>query len=205
MSKSLLLSSKDFFTEAVRDGFKQRKLQVSPVVETYLVSVLEFYLDTRNLYEPEFNEAGERQPQTLAEMFLSAQSPYKLSQERVGLLKKLADRTLYISGFFSDSLQRKIVDVDYYISMGESAYAQLAGFSREEANSLIYTTISKRFADCVDVLMFISHSTIPTTDKNILRLYEVYLRTGSGVAKSKLIELGVFAALSDGHQKKQSS
>lgn len=196
MSNYLVLSSKDFFTQAVRDGFKSRNLQVPLSVEHYIVSLLEFYLDSRNLFEPEFNESGEKQPQTLAEMFLTAQT--KTIFDKINLLKKLGDRSLYISGFFSDSLQRKIVDIDYYISMGESAYAQLAEHTREEVSSSVYLTIAKRFPEFVDVLMLISHSTIPTTDKNVLRLYEVYLRTGSEVAKSKLIELGVFEALAQG-------
>jgi hypothetical protein len=196
MSNSLLLSSKDFFSSIVREGFKNRNLQVHGTVEKYIVQLLEFYLDSRNLHEPEFSESGERQPQTLAEMFLTAQS--KKNVDKINLLKKLGDKSLYISGFFGDSLQRKIIDVDYYISMGEVAYAQLADHTREEEFNLVYSTIANRFVDFVDVLMFVSHSSIPTTDKNVLRLYEVYLRTGSEVAKTKLVELGVFEALAQG-------
>ena len=46
----------------------------------------------------------------------------KAGPERFRILKKLGDYALYISGYFSDSLQGKAVDVDYYIAMGSNAY-----------------------------------------------------------------------------------
>ena len=54
---------------------------------------------------------------------------------RFELLKKLGDRSLYISGFFADSLQRKVVDVDYYAEMGGVAYGALADSAVEEVSS----------------------------------------------------------------------
>ena len=37
-------------------------------------------------------------------------------------LKQIGDVSLFVSGFFSDSLRRKLVDVDYYVSIGGVAY-----------------------------------------------------------------------------------
>ena len=41
-------------------------------------------------------------------------------------LRQVGDHSLFISGFFSDSLNRRLVDVDYYIQLGECAYGSLA-------------------------------------------------------------------------------
>ena len=41
-------------------------------------------------------------------------------------LKQIGDQTLFVSGFFSDSLNRRLVDVDYYASIGGCAYHALS-------------------------------------------------------------------------------
>ncbi|HWU44788.1 MAG TPA: hypothetical protein VN132_15155, partial [Bdellovibrio sp.] len=135
------------------------------------------------------NESGQKNPQTLAEMFLTAQNAE--SPIKVELLRKLGDRTLYISGFFGDSLQRKIVDIDYYAEIGGAAYASLAGCTREDTMVHVYSTFSKRFLDFVDVLTYISHNSFVKSDQSILRLYDRYMRTGSELAREKLEEMGV--------------
>src|SRR5262245_9559142 len=46
-------------------------------------------------------------------------------QRREGL-KHVGDASLFISGFFVDSLRRKPVDVDYYMAIGGRAYEALS-------------------------------------------------------------------------------
>lgn len=187
----LCLSPEGFFEEQVREGLSQRKIKTYPVVEDYLVKLLHHYLDTRNLFEPEYNESGERQPQTLAELYLMAQNAEPIV--RLEMLRKLGDRSLYISGFFGDSLSRKLVDVDYYAQMGGAAYASLAHVTREDRLAKVFKTFSQQFLEFVDVLKYISHRSFVQTDQNILRLYERYLRTGSDLDREKLQEMGVLA------------
>lgn len=188
-SNALFISSKEFFNSAVEEGFNARKIEAQPAVKTYLVTLLEHYVDSRNLFEPEVSESGKRTPQTLAEMFLQAGTEDSVT--RVELLRKLADRSLYISGFFSDSLERKLVDVDYYVEMGGTAYASLASAVREDTRAQVFRVFSKRFVEFVDVLNFISQRTRITNNQSILRLYDRYLRTGSELAREQLIEMGV--------------
>jgi hypothetical protein len=184
----LLTSPEGYFQELVQKGLSSRKIQTYPFVESYLVSLLQHYLDSRNLFE-EPTDGAERTPQTLAEMYLIAQNSEPI--QKVEMLKKLGDRTLYISGFFGDSLSHKIVDVDYYAQIGGSAYASLAHCTREDTLAKVFHVFSSRFMDFVDVLTFISHHSFIKSDQSILRLYDRYLRTGSELAKDKLIEMGV--------------
>jgi hypothetical protein len=186
----LFVSPGDFFKDLVRQGFAQRKLETYPHVETYLVDLLHYYLDAKNLFDPNHDESGRKIPKTLAEMYLHANNAED-QLVKVELLKKLGDRSLYMSGFFGESLQRKIVDVDYYVNMGGAAYAMLASCVREDTTAKVYSTISRRFIDFVDVLTYISHSSLIKSNESVLRLYDRYMTTGSELAREKLTEVGV--------------
>ncbi len=189
----IIQSGSDFFNSLVKSGIQTRGLNVSAGVTNYLAQMLTYYVDARNLHEPEYNEFGKKNPQTLAELWLTAQSAEPVIQK--DLLKKLGDRTLYISGFFSESLNKSLVDVDYYHSMGVSAYKTLASH-QEVAQKSVFSEISDRFIEFVEVFIVISQDAFVKTDQGILRLYETYLRTGSNLAKERLEALGVFTAWS---------
>lgn len=189
MSHLVLVTGQEYFSKVVQEGFSQRRVQTFPQVQDYLVSVLTHYVDVRNLYEPEFDEAGQRQPQTLSEMYLIAQQAE--ASKKTELLKKMGDKSLYISGFFGDSLQRKLVDIDYYARMGGMAFAALSSTTKEDVSAKVYGELSRRFLDLVEVLTFISQSAFIQNDSSVLRLYDRYLRTGSSIAREKLIEMGV--------------
>ena len=84
----------------------------------------------------------------LAEMYLKATS----NEDGINgeLLKQLGDSSLYISGF-GDSLKRKVIDIDYYIGIGGSAYATLASYSSEDILSRVFNEIAE---DLWNLLMF---------------------------------------------------
>ncbi len=46
-------------------------------------------------------------------------------------LKDIAETSLFICGYFADSLNRKIVDVRYYEDLGKIAYTRLNNYSSE--------------------------------------------------------------------------
>src|SRR6185295_9271429 len=73
-------------------------------------------------------------------------------------LKRIGDCALFVSGFFSDSLNRKLVDVDYYISIGGCAYSAL---SRVETDTFasVFAELGEKFVGFVDVLSEISERT----------------------------------------------
>lgn len=186
----LFVSPEAYFQELVQKGLSNRKIQTYPLVESYLVKLLQQYLDARNLFDQEYaTESGQKNPQTLAEMYLHAQNAELAVKSE--MLRKLGDRTLYISGFFGDSLARKVVDIDYYAEIGGAAYASLAHCTREDALARVYTVFSSRFLEFVDVLTYISHHSFVQSDQSLLRLYERYMRTGSEMAREKLQEMGV--------------
>lgn len=184
----LFKSSREFFAELVNDALKTRNIAVHPAVAGYLADLLNSYVVTDKLFDEEDN-SGRKTRETLAEMFLKAgNSDF---QTRLELLKKLGDTSLYVSGFFGDSLQRKLVDIDYYVEMGGSAYASLAGAVREDAYAKIYREFAIRFVDFVDALSYIRNRTTHTPQSNLLRLFDVYLQTGSKLAQEQISEQGI--------------
>lgn len=183
------MSPEQHFTEVLQEACKQRKIKSFPLLDAYLVNLLKHYLDSKNLFTPFQNDQTEKPPETLAEMYLVAMNAE--SPKNREIMKILADRTLYLTGFFGDSLQRKIVDVDYYADVGSAAYYNLAIWTKEDTVSSIYKTFSKRFFDFVEVLSYISEKSSIQTDQNVLRLYERYIKTGSELARNKLTELGI--------------
>ncbi len=191
MHTIFLESPRDFFADKVEDAFKRLKFEPLPLSRHYLVNLLQHYIFSSNLFPPD-DETGKAKRQTLAELYLQAQnSP---SPVRTDLLKKLGDSSLYISGFFGDSLNRKVVDIDYYVDMGGVAYKALSSSSQDENTSQMFGEFSLRFPEFVDVLTFISQESMIQTNGDLLKLYDRYMATGSRLAEEQLLEKGLLNA-----------
>ncbi|MBC7457414.1 MAG: hypothetical protein H7235_03995, partial [Bdellovibrionaceae bacterium] len=150
----------------------------------------------RNLFSPLLDDqTAERLPDTFAELYLTALNCEDPKNRTY--MKILADKALYLSGFFGDSLQKKSVDIDYYMGIGASAYSNLAAWTREETTATMYSTFSKKFIDYADLLSYISDKSTLQSEQNILKLYERYVKTGSDLARDKLAELGVVTDLKE--------
>lgn len=73
------------------------------------------------------------------------------------VLKDIGDTALLICGYFSESLNRKLVDTRYYQELGRTAYDRLNGISPEafEVRDL-YAQISRHFQELTDLMGFYS-------------------------------------------------
>jgi hypothetical protein len=189
MKSFLFISPEEHFTEVVKEACVQRQVKTQPHIEAYLVHLLKHYLDSKNLHRPSPDDTTEKPPETFAEMYLLAMNSENPRKKE--LMRSVADRALYLTGFFADSFHRKIVDIDYYVEIGSAAYSNLSSWTREDGLALVFNTFSKRFSEYVDVLNYISEKSLVQSDQNVLRLYDRYLRTGSDLAREKLTELGV--------------
>jgi hypothetical protein len=179
---NILQSSRAFFSELVNEALEKRKIEVGPGVSQYLAQLLDSYMLASNL----------ETKTTLAESLLRAGQAQ--GQVRIEMLRKLGDTSLYISGFFGDSLNRKIVDIDYYAEIGGMAYGQLAIALEPDIASGLYSQFSRRFLEFVDLLTYISQNSQMQSNQDLLRLYERYIKTGSELAKEQLLESGLLPA-----------
>ena len=189
MKSFVFISPEEHFSEVVKEACAQRHVKTQPQIEVYLVQLLKHYLDSRNLHHSIEQDSTEKPVETFAEMYLQAMNAETTKKKE--MMRTLADKSLYLTGFFSDYFQRKIVDMDYYVEIGSAAYHNLSSWTKEDTLSIVYSTFSKRFHEYVEVLNYISEKSLIQSDQNVLRLYDRYLRTGSDLAREKLTELGV--------------
>src|SRR5436190_808215 len=94
------------------------------------------------------------------------------------------------AGFFADSLNRKLVDVDYYVSIGGTAYTALSRYETDTF-SPVFAELAENFVQFVDVLSEVSERTSCGSNADLLRLYGRWLKTGSRRSGELLIERGV--------------
>jgi hypothetical protein len=103
--------------------------------------------------------------------------------------------SLFVAGFFARSFARKLIDIDYHIAMGGNAYSSLADTMQRSLSgrcfAAVYVQLAQKFQRLVDALNEVSEMSYRHTDADILRLYEVWLKTGSQRAHGLLSQLGV--------------
>jgi len=179
---------RELFTELVAGAVEETRLAASPLAVTYLVELLE-----SRVRVPETADGSPEPEETLAESLLRARQQH--GPTRLGRLRRLGDRALFVAGFFGDSLERSLVDIDYYGDVGRSAYSQLArglaGTIREPTWSELYTELAQRFDGFVDVLAEVGDRTRPHHRVQLLRLYERCLRTDSPRDRRRLLRRGL--------------
>ena len=171
----------EYFREQVRAAIRHQGRETPEVVEYYLVNLLHEYSKTERVH-------GEDEPLAL----LFAKALEARLDDRIPLLKRLGDFSLYISGFFPESLSRKLVDVDYYIQMGETAYGALSELTdRRPHFPEVFGHLAERFVETMDILSEVSDQAIIKNDTGLLRLYEMWLKTGSDRLENRLTQEGI--------------
>lgn len=128
------------------------------------------------------------------------------AHQRNVALKRLGDIALFISGMFAGSLARKVVDVDYYVAMGGAAYRDLHAWLTMHLGDAVTPTpfaeLATKFMALVDVLAEVAEESHLGAKHDVLRDYEIWLRTSSPRALRKLHHAGIVpnrAALSLTH------
>ncbi|MBI4209463.1 MAG: hypothetical protein HY538_07145 [Deltaproteobacteria bacterium] len=186
--KTSLTTEKDlgeYFGGLVTQALQSQKAQTLPVVKQYIISLLLDYSRTENLYPKDQEEA-------LAFRWLHALTAE--FGERVKSLKQMGDFTLFVAGFFPDSLSRKLIDVDYYMALGGKAYgclSQIFTHYHPMKTDELFGDLSHRFSLFVDVLSEVSERSSISTDTGLLRLYERWIRTRSERLARMLSDRGV--------------
>jgi hypothetical protein len=182
---------REFFHDSVQTALRKQRVAVDDHTEHYVVNVLTMFARSEELYEPT-SEGMRLKP--LARMLADA-SEAASAQQRDDALRRLGDVSLFVAGFFAQSFARKLIDIDYHIAMGGRAYGTLAdnlrGTLRGQAFAAIFLELAQKFQRLVDVLNEVAEMAHKHSDKDILRLYEIWMKTGSPRAYSILCRLGV--------------
>jgi len=177
----------EFFRELVTGALAHRKLQVQEATEFYVVRLLERFLEREHLYAE--RDAGTAELEPLALMLLRAlEEDHRRRREG---LRRLGDTSLFVAGFFGDSLARSPVDPGYYVAMGERAYRALADSPGPAGAAEVFAELSVRFEAFVDVLAEIAEMQELRSNRGLVRLYERFLHTGSARVAEQLRARGV--------------
>jgi hypothetical protein len=188
---------REFFHDSVQTALRKQRVDVDDHTEHYVVNVLTMFARSEQLYEST-PEGVRLRP--LAHMLADA-SEAPSPQQRDDALRRLGDVSLFIAGFFAQSFARKLIDIDYHIAMGGRAYGTLAdnlrGTMRGQAFAAVFLELAQKFQRLVDVLNDVAEMAYTHSDKDILRLYEIWLKTGSPRAYAILRRLGVAPVTAD--------
>src|SRR3954464_8674128 len=142
-------SLETFFRSEVDQALRAEGLPAGGPTQPYLVNLLAAYAA----------QPIEGRPLGLQLLHAQQASP----RERRTRLREIGDTSLFLSGFWGDSLGGKLVDVDYYIDLGGTAYGELARDGdrvpeprREpQATSEVFAELATHFSRFVGVLMTI--------------------------------------------------
>ena len=193
-----LVSSRDYFAEVIDEGMEKIKFYPSQMARLYLLEVMEQFLSTDNLFEKK-TDTDQKSTGTLAEMLLVATN--EKHGVKINLLKKLGDTSLYMSGFLGDSLNYKLVDIDYYADIGCVAYERLSKAIKDTSFQELYMEFATEFINFMDLLTFFSHKANIQTNTDLLRLYDKYIKTGSRMAEEFLKTKGLVNKNVTDHEK----
>jgi hypothetical protein len=175
-------SAEAFFKDEVEAACRRQSLHPQPLTAYYVVRLLSEFArpDSAPAQALASNEAlGIRLVRALNDGG---------SRQRAAL-QQVGDLSLFIAGFFSGSLRRSPVDVDYYVSLGGHAYRSLGAI--DHALSPTFAELSENFSAFVDVLADVSDHTTLAGAQDLLRVYERWVGTGSRRDGDLLVKRGI--------------
>lgn len=190
---SLLINPTEFFREKVSSAIDNQKLSLNEEIEFYLVNLLCDFINPEKM-----NSVLQEMDvlETPLALILKKAMESPKHEEKIRLFKVLGDTSLYVSGYFQDFFNRKTYDVDYYISLGSSAYDYVfslsrGGYGKEKQLPRIYQDLSENFPYLVEVLAEVADLLGHTGNADLLALYDRWTKNQSERLFKKLQESGI--------------
>ncbi len=189
-------SLQEFFRTSVEDAMRRQGISAHDHTSYYVVNLLTLFARSESFFD-ETEDGIELKPlaKVLAE---SAGSPRVA--ERNYALQRVGDVSLFVAGFLGDGLARKLVDIDYYVLMGGTAYGTLSenvrGSARGRLFARVFAELAEKFQEFVDVLAGLRDET-SMSQTDVLRTYDTWLSTGSRRAERMLRACGIEPNRSD--------
>lgn len=183
-------SLQDFFRERIENAAERNNLEGNDDALWYLTQLLCDYSRTSRFLDD--NGTGATLT-PLAEYYRMAMESSTRHERRLQL-QRLGDVAIVVAGLFAGALERKPIDVRYYMSMGEAAYGTLAGessqSSRDRALQGIFEDLAGHFSDYVVVI-----SEVPArarSEKDLLQLVDEWESSHHPALARELRLQGVF-------------
>ena len=174
----------EYFKELVEKAMARQGFVGSELSSFYLVQLLDGFVHQEQAYARVEVET-DRPVAELVCYAMKSEGP-----RRLRLFRFAGDLALFISGFFSDSIARRRMDLDYYVKMGGYAYGRAARLSPHDTAE-VFVELSQKFGRFVDILNDVSEESSISESGGLLRLYERWLQTGSRRSANLLRQEGV--------------
>jgi hypothetical protein len=179
--------ARDFFASELRSVMESHGVSARPHSFDYLVELLVRCISSDHFFK--VSSSGQYEDTLLFDLYVDyIQSPH---EKKMAILKRIGDLCLVISGYFGESLQSKLVDIEYYFGMGGTAYQTLSELQSNRTTRGIYAELSGKFQPFSNVLGEMSERSGLQSNSDILRLYERWLVTGSERLRKLLTEQGI--------------
>ncbi len=181
---------REYFHRELQGALAHRHVELEAQTEQYVVNLLTLFARSEQLFE--HTADGVRLLPLVQMLSAALEAPTAAARERA--LQRLGDVSLFVAGFFAHSFARKLIDIDYHIAMGGRAYGTLAAGlarGRRQVLACVFAELAAKFLPMVEALGEIADCARQYTAADILRLYEIWLKTGSARAQGLLRQLGV--------------
>lgn len=180
---------REYFHGAVRSALQNQQFDVTDETAVYLGNLLTSFVNTSRLFDHTPDGVMIRPLTAHYQEALEART----AGDRTLALRRLGDIALFISGLYANSLSRSLVDIDYYIAMGGNAYSYLSDNHRPANPVLqqVFAELAQKFPSLLDILSEVSESSRGGQENDILRLYEIWMKSGSPRAAARLKQAGV--------------
>lgn len=174
--------------EIVSENEKKVSLELNDYSKLYLLNTMKNLIEKNDFFYTEI--IGE---DSLGEAFMRAFTKDLLG--KIKTLKAVGDLCLIYSGFFPDKLNRKLVDIDYFIKLGQLSFLALYRIysTMNSVSDLknLYLEVSKEFLKIVTVMLEIARKFKLLNEDNLLKVYERWQKTGISVLYNILRERNI--------------
>ena len=179
----LEIAPQQFFQEKITAAKTKNNITIDSDVEFYLVALLCDFI------QPAQRSPHLQQLDTPLALFLkeTLEAPV---HEQLSRFKILGDMSLYMCGYFQESFNRRVIDIDYYITIGSTAYRTTATRISNSSRD-VYEKLSHNFAQLVDIVAEVAVVPAQSHVVDILATYDRWTRSNSQRLLQILLELGI--------------
>jgi hypothetical protein len=177
----------EFFCEVVSNAVAEQGYDATLESKAYVTALLVDYAT------PHGARDFLRQPMGTS-LLLAMQSH---SADRFNRLRAVGDEALFVSGFFSDHLSQRGVELSYASDLGSVAYDAAAQLLRRIHTSKapdVFSELASKFGMFVELLHVVSDSLqaqAARSQTSLLDLYERWCRSGSTKLGEALVQRGI--------------
>lgn len=188
VTSASMADMREFFAGELKAVLARRKVNADQSFD-YLVDLLVRYMESENFFRR--TPDGKLEDNVLAHLY--GEYLYGQGEVRQVALKRLGDICLLVTGMFPESLQRKLVGVDYYFGMGGAAYGTLSDLQLSRLAKVLFSELAVKFRDFSNAISEVSDAHGLQKNTDILNLYERWLATKDEHLRKRLAEKGILA------------